>query len=305
MKAAALAAAAAAGRSDTRNTPAHSLLRAAGSAGGGLAGQDAEALTQAAARVAASGSHFAGSLGASGRGVAAGTRALPHPGIRTVYTAGSADGASLGGLGAEVGAPSVLSSGPAQVRGGLKRPRGAALGAPVALASGEVAPLVSGGPRGDSSAAAPRGWFDLPAPKLTTELKRELTILRNRNFLDPARRYKTSREDRDQLPKYFQIGTVVDGATERRGSTRAQRKPSMLAALQADPVFTEYATRTMENIRKRAEGGGIAAYRAKKAAAGAAWKKQLKGYKSNKAGRATTLYCERERRGGAGVVCEK
>ncbi len=235
--------------------PAHSILRAARAAHLTVdaSSAQAEALAAAAASAAASASRFGGS-GAAARAAHAGQQQQQQqPGVAAEGAARSA---------------------------GLKRPRGGALGAAVELAGGEHAPLVSARAAGrDSAAGAGRGWFDLPAPPLTTELRRELTILRNRNFLDPTRRYKTSREDRGPLPKYFQIGTVVEGATERRSATRAQRKPSLLASLQADPVFTEYASRTMENIRARAEGGGVAAYRAKKQAAGAAWKKQLKSYK--------------------------
>jgi hypothetical protein len=280
MKKAALAAAAAAARSETDLAPVHSVLASSGLPKGSA--KDFEAVALAAAAAAASASRFGGASAPGG----AFSRALPHPGIRALHTAGLADGASLGGLGAPVAVPSTTvgasgSSSGAIAGAGVKRPRGRqAPGGAVELAGGERAPLVSG--RGDGVASAPRGWFDLPAPELTLELKRELTILRNRNFLDPTRRYKTSREDRGALPKFFQIGTVVEGATERHAGTRARSKPSLVATLQADPVFNEYASRTMENIRHRQEGGGLVAYKAKKAAAGAAWKKHLKEFKGNK-----------------------
>ena len=252
MRSAALAAAASASHVEALQAPAGAVLRAASAAHvriGADGGADAEAVALAAARAAAAASRLASSAAAGGGARAPPSRALPHPGM----AAGVAEGAR-----------------------GVKRRRGEALGAPVALGSGERAPLLAG----EKAAAPPRGWFDLPAPTLTTELKRELTILRHRNFLDPARRYKTSSEDRGALPKFFQIGTVVDGATDRRSSTRAQRQPTLVASLQADPVFNEYAARTMENIRHRAEGGGVAAYREKKRAAGAAWKKHVKEYKN-------------------------
>ena len=46
-------------------------------------------------------------------------------------------------------------------------------------------------------------WFDMPAPEITPEVKRDLQLLKLRNVLDPKRFYK---KDNDRkLPKYFQV----------------------------------------------------------------------------------------------------
>lgn len=47
------------------------------------------------------------------------------------------------------------------------------------------------------------GWFGLPAPEMTDELKHDLEVLRMRHVLDPKRFYK--KNDLKDLPKYFQV----------------------------------------------------------------------------------------------------
>lgn len=55
-------------------------------------------------------------------------------------------------------------------------------------------------------------WFDMPAPEMTKELKNDLQVIKMRNALDKRRFYKKS--DWRKLPKYFQVGTVIEGAGE-------------------------------------------------------------------------------------------
>ncbi len=57
-----------------------------------------------------------------------------------------------------------------------------------------------------------RGWFDLPATQITDEVKRDLRLLHLRAALDPKRFYKGF--DQSKFPKYFQLGTVVEGAAD-------------------------------------------------------------------------------------------
>ena len=64
----------------------------------------------------------------------------------------------------------------------------------------------------DSSGGARSDWYDLPAPQITDEVKRDLRLLRLRGVMDPKRFYKSA--DQTKFPKYFQFGTVVEGPTE-------------------------------------------------------------------------------------------
>ncbi len=57
-----------------------------------------------------------------------------------------------------------------------------------------------------------RGWFELPAQQITPEVKRDLRLIRLRGAMDPKRFYKSM--DQTKFPKYFQFGTVVEGAAD-------------------------------------------------------------------------------------------
>ena len=48
---------------------------------------------------------------------------------------------------------------------------------------------------------AGKGWYDLPAPKLTPEIQRDLQLLTNRNYIYRDRHYKKG----EKAPKYFQV----------------------------------------------------------------------------------------------------
>jgi hypothetical protein len=48
-------------------------------------------------------------------------------------------------------------------------------------------------------------WFDLPAPKITEDLKRDLRLLRLRGAYDPKRFYKSF--DNSKFPKYFAVSS--------------------------------------------------------------------------------------------------
>lgn len=57
-----------------------------------------------------------------------------------------------------------------------------------------------------------RGWFELPATQITDDVKRDLRLLHLRSALDPKRFYKGF--DQTKFPKYFQLGSVVEGAAD-------------------------------------------------------------------------------------------
>ncbi|KAJ5279902.1 hypothetical protein N7478_005274 [Penicillium angulare] len=64
----------------------------------------------------------------------------------------------------------------------------------------------------DKPTAGPE-WFNLPKTELTTELKRDLQILRMRSVLDPKRHYKKE-NGKAKVPEFSQVGTIVQGPTE-------------------------------------------------------------------------------------------
>ncbi|KAJ5715051.1 uncharacterized protein N7483_012232 [Penicillium malachiteum] len=56
-------------------------------------------------------------------------------------------------------------------------------------------------------------WFDLPKTEMTTELKRDLQLLRMRSVLDAKRHYKKD-NGKFKPPEFSQVGTIIEGATE-------------------------------------------------------------------------------------------
>ncbi|XP_070384364.1 deoxynucleotidyltransferase terminal-interacting protein 2 isoform X1 [Dermacentor albipictus] len=84
------------------------------------------------------------------------------------------------------------------------------------------------------------GWFGLPAPEMTDELKHDLEVLHMRHVLDPKRFYK--KNDLKDLPRYFQVGTVMDSPADfyHARVPKKDRKQSMVEELLADAEFRRF-----------------------------------------------------------------
>lgn len=101
-------------------------------------------------------------------------------------------------------------------------------------------------------------WFGMRAPEVTDETKRDLEVLQMRGALDPKRFYK--KNDRKELPKFFQIGQVIDSPAEfysdRMG--QKQRKKTLVDELMADAEFKRYSKRRYAAIisEESKRGGG-------------------------------------------------
>ena len=93
-------------------------------------------------------------------------------------------------------------------------------------------------------------WFGMKAPEMTEEVKRDLEILQMRGALDPKRFYK--KNDRNVLPKYFQIGKYVDSPLEYYsnggGQHKKSKKKSLVDELMADAEFKKYNKRKYTEI---------------------------------------------------------
>lgn len=91
-------------------------------------------------------------------------------------------------------------------------------------------------------------WFNLPAPEMTEEVKRDLEVIQMRSALDPKHFYK--RNDMQGLPKYFQIGKVVDAPLDYYNSrlTKKERKRTIVDELMADAEFAKYNKRKYQEI---------------------------------------------------------
>jgi len=104
-------------------------------------------------------------------------------------------------------------------------------------------------------------WFDMPALELTEERKRDLELLQMRGVLDPKRFYKKSAQE-EKIPKYFQVGTVVDSPFDFYSDrlTKKERKSTMVDELLADAEFKKYNKRKyveiIESQQRKVRHGG-------------------------------------------------
>ncbi|XP_067394542.1 deoxynucleotidyltransferase terminal-interacting protein 2 [Emydura macquarii macquarii] len=92
------------------------------------------------------------------------------------------------------------------------------------------------------------GWFGMKAPEMTNELKNDLKALKMRASMDPKHFYK--KNDRDGLPKYVQVGTVVDTPIDfyHARIPKKQRKRTIVEELLADSEFRRYNKRKYQEI---------------------------------------------------------
>ncbi|KAI8819250.1 Fcf2 pre-rRNA processing-domain-containing protein [Fimicolochytrium jonesii] len=93
-------------------------------------------------------------------------------------------------------------------------------------------------------------WFDMPAPELTDEIKRDLHILKSRSVLDPKRHYKKG--TLNNPPKFFQMGTIIQGPIEFYSSrmTRKERRDNIVEELMADTDSRAYFKRKFLGIQE-------------------------------------------------------
>ncbi|XP_059480840.1 deoxynucleotidyltransferase terminal-interacting protein 2 isoform X2 [Neocloeon triangulifer] len=91
-------------------------------------------------------------------------------------------------------------------------------------------------------------WFNMPATEVTEEVKRDLEMLQMRSALDPKTFYK--KNDLKVLPKYFQIGRVVDNAADFYHSRipKKDRKRTMVDELLADAEFQQRSKKKYKEI---------------------------------------------------------
>jgi len=99
-------------------------------------------------------------------------------------------------------------------------------------------------------------WYHMRPPEMTDEVKRDLEVLQMRNVLDPKRFYKHN--DRKTLPKYFQMGTIMDSSADYYSSrlTKKQRKQTLVDELLADAEFKNFQKRKYSEIQAKQRATG-------------------------------------------------
>ncbi|KAG2316516.1 hypothetical protein Bca4012_067384 [Brassica carinata] len=95
-------------------------------------------------------------------------------------------------------------------------------------------------------------WFDMPAPTMTPELKRDLQLLKLRDVMDPKKHYKRVTSQSKLAEKYFQVGTVIEPAQEFYDRlTKKNRKTSLAEDLVSDPKTSQYRKRKVREIEEK------------------------------------------------------
>ncbi|KAL3824638.1 hypothetical protein ACJIZ3_020667 [Penstemon smallii] len=123
---------------------------------------------------------------------------------------------------------------------------------------------------------AGKNWFDMPAQTITPELKKDLQLLKLRSAIDPKRHYKKGDSKLKTLPKYFQVGTVIESASEFYANrlTKKERKATLADELLSDNNFGQYRKRKVREIEEINRPGGVDKWKNSKS------KKKGKGKKS-------------------------
>lgn len=98
-------------------------------------------------------------------------------------------------------------------------------------------------------------WFNMKQPELTASVKRDLSIIKQRNALDPKRHYK---KDKWEIPKFFQMGTVVEGNTEFYSArmNRRDRGNTLVEEVLNDNDRKKYFRRKYTEIQDKKTSGG-------------------------------------------------
>lgn len=106
------------------------------------------------------------------------------------------------------------------------------------------------------------GWFNFQATPNSSLLQADIAVIRNRNYLDPKKFYKSS-DFAKKGSQLVQLGTVVEGSMESVYSnrlTKKQRKETLMDEVMAD-VFSsknDYVTKKFGNIQREKSVAGQA-----------------------------------------------
>lgn len=104
-------------------------------------------------------------------------------------------------------------------------------------------------------------WFALPKVELTGDLKRDLSIIKNRQYLDPKKFYK---KDKWEIPERFQIGEVVAGIGEYGGKLKRKQKGiSLVEELLHDETSKKWFKKKYYEIQAEKTSGGKKYYQDK------------------------------------------
>ncbi|KAJ6264807.1 hypothetical protein Dda_0959 [Drechslerella dactyloides] len=99
-------------------------------------------------------------------------------------------------------------------------------------------------------------WYNMPATELTPQIKRDLQMIKLRNVLDPHKHFKGD-DWKGKLPKYFQMGTLIEGPTEYYSArlNNKDRQKSMVDEVLANRGSKDRFKRKYAEIQAKKRSG--------------------------------------------------
>ena len=94
------------------------------------------------------------------------------------------------------------------------------------------------------------GWFGMRPSPMTNEVKNDLALIRNRNYLDPKRFYKSADVQSGKHKNMVQVGTVIEGAFSSSRLTKKQRRSNLTDEVLADAALSSYAQTKFRNMQR-------------------------------------------------------
>ncbi|CCG82379.1 rRNA-processing protein fcf2 [Taphrina deformans PYCC 5710] len=106
-------------------------------------------------------------------------------------------------------------------------------------------------------------WFEIKTPEITEDIKRDLQVLKMRSILDPKRHYRKESTKTNNLPKTFQMGTIISDSTESAAHKirRKDQKETIVEELLNDMTRRDYFKRKAAEIDVKKRSGGRAFYK--------------------------------------------
>ena len=100
-------------------------------------------------------------------------------------------------------------------------------------------------------------WFNMKQKELIPELKEDLKAIQLRGVIDPSRFYK--KMDRNTLPKFFQVGTIMDNIIQGKNYRlkKSEVKERIAEEFLQEDLEKYYSTRKFEEIQNKTRKLGL------------------------------------------------
>jgi len=87
-----------------------------------------------------------------------------------------------------------------------------------------------------------------PAAVISEELKRDIAVIKMRNYLDPKKFYKSA----DAFGPHAQLGTIIEGPTEYYSGrlTKKERRTTVLDEFRSEDKIRKYTKKSFFKIQK-------------------------------------------------------